>query len=214
MDLSNLGLAITISLMLALIAVLAMMGSLLFANRTANSRALSIAAQAREERRHMALASRGLDLRPLLASLSSLDGAGDTRLDVRMPAHPMRAFAVEAELQELFSRVTGYALSAMLGGTALLHISGSVDGGHVVVHWRVSDPADGCPPLARFFDHTEAASDARACERIAGRHGGRFYAAPGPGGALGLTLRLPLLVEAASMPTREKGQLRPSEVVR
>jgi len=79
---------------------------------------------------------------------------------------------------------------------ATLEVSACVESGHAVVHWRDLDATDPSPPLARFLEATQAAAhaaSARVCERIAGRHGGRIYAAPKVGGVLGLTLRLPLL---------------------
>jgi hypothetical protein len=102
--------------------------------------------------------------------------------------------AVEAELRELLAAVVAYAASVMRAGTTL-QVSARAEGNQAVVHWHDPDAFDARPPLARFFDSAQAVASgarAKACEGIASRHGGRIYSAPGTGGVLGLTLRLPL----------------------
>lgn len=186
----NLGLIIAIAILLGLAGVLAMMGALLVSNLRAGARARGIAEQARNDSRQKMLASRVQDLRPLLGATP--DSAG-IRFDIQLPSEAVPVFAIKTELCELLSKVTAHAAKVMSAG-ATLQVCARVEGMHAVVHWRDLDAADVRPPLARFFDALDAASQAsaRVCERIAGRHGGRIYSAPDAGGVLGLTLRLPL----------------------
>lgn len=186
----NLGLIIAIAILLGLAGVLAMMGALLVSNLRAGAQARGIAEQARNDARQKMLASSVQDLRPLLGATP--DSAG-IRFDIQLPSEAVPVFAIRAELCELLSKVTAHAANVMSAG-ATLQVCARVEGTHAVVHWRDLDAADVRPPLARFFDALDAASQAsaRVCERIAGRHGGRIYSAPDAGGVLGLTLRLPL----------------------
>lgn len=186
----NLGLIIAIAILLGLAGVLAMMGALLVSNLRAGAQARGIAQQARNDARQKMLASSVQDLRPLLGATA--DSAG-IRFDIQLPSEAVPVFAIKAELCELLSKVAAHAASVMSAG-ATLQVRARVEGTHAVVHWRDLDAVDVRPPLARFFDALDAASQAsaRVCERIAGRHGGRIYSAPDAGGVLGLTLRLPL----------------------
>jgi hypothetical protein len=195
---SHLGLAIAVAIAIGLAAVLAFIASLLVANMKAGARAREVAAQAKREARQKTSESRAQDLRPLIASLQRPTNMGSApeqsiRFDIRVAQDVVPVFGIEAELEELLSKVARYALDVMSPG-ATLQVSARVERGHVVVHWRDLDAADASPPLARFLEATQAAVQvsARMCERIASRHGGRLYAAPHAGGALGLTLRLPL----------------------
>jgi hypothetical protein len=195
---SNLGLAIAIVIALGLAAVLAFIGSLLLSNLKAGARAREMAAEAKREAQQKMRASRVQDLRPLVVSLQNFRIAGSfsdqsIRFDIRVPEDVVPVFGIEAELEELFSKVARYAAHVMSPG-ATLQVSARMESGQAVVHWRDLDAANASPALARFLDATQAAvhASARMCERIASRHGGRLYAAPDAGGALGLTLRLPL----------------------
>jgi hypothetical protein len=196
---TNLGLGIAIAVGLGLAAVLAFIVSLFISNVKAGRLARETAEQAKREARQKMNESSVQDLRPLIASLrnfgdeSALDRS--IRFDIRVPQEIVPVFGIEAELEELLSKVARYAAKVMSPG-ATLEVSARVESGHAVVHWRDLDAADASPPLARFLEATQAAAhaaSARMCERIAGRHGGRIYAAPHAGGVLGLTLRLPLL---------------------
>jgi hypothetical protein len=191
----NLGLVIAAAILLGLAGVVAMMGSLLVANLRAGAQARGMAAQARNDAQQTLRASSVQDLRPLLGTTPDASGI---RFDVLLPPEPVPVFAVEAELRDLLSKVSAHAASVMSVG-ATLQVLARVEGGHAVVHWRDLDAEDVRPPLARFFDALDAASQAsaRICERIASRHGGRIYSAPHADGALGLTLRLPLHEPAA-----------------
>lgn len=186
----NLGFFIAAGILLGLAAVVAMMGSLWIANMRAGARARDVAEQARSEARQKLQASSVQDLRSLLGATPD---AADIRFDIRLPSEAVHVFAIKAELCELLAKVAAHAASVMSAG-ARLQVSARVERGHAVVHWRDLDADDVRPPLARFFDALDAASQAsaRVCERIAGRHGGRIYSAPHADGALGLTLRLPL----------------------
>jgi hypothetical protein len=196
---TKLGLGIAIAVGLGLAAVLAFIVSLFISNVKAGRLARETAEQAKREARQKMNESSVQDLRPLIASLrnfgdeSALDRS--IRFDIRVPQEIVPVFGIEAELEELLSKVARYAAKVMSPG-ATLEVSARVESGHAVVHWRDLDAADASPPLARFLEATQAAAhaaSARMCERIAGRHGGRIYAAPHAGGVLGLTLRLPLL---------------------
>ena len=196
---TNLGLGIAIAVGLGLAAVLSFIVSLFISNVKAGRLARETAEQAKREARQKMNESSVQDLRPLIASLrnfgdeSALDRS--IRFDIRVPQEVVPVFGIEAELEELLSKVARYAAKVMSPG-ATLEVSARVESGHAVVHWRDLDAADASPPLARFLEATQAAAhaaSARMCERIAGRHGGRIYAAPHAGGVLGLTLRLPLL---------------------
>lgn len=191
----NLGLVIAAAILLGLAGVVAMMGSLLVANLRAGAQARGTAAQARNDAQQTLRASSVQDLRPLLGTTPDASGI---RFDVLLPREPVPVFAVEAELRDLLSKIAAHAASVMSVG-ATLQVLARVEGGHAVVHWRDLDAEDVRPPLARFFDALDAASQAsaRICERIASRHGGRIYSAPHADGALGLTLRLPLHEPAA-----------------
>jgi len=195
---SNLGLIIAVAILLGLAGVLAMMASLLVTNIRAGAQARGIAEQAKADAWQKALASSVQDLRPLLGAPP--DAAG-IRFDIQLPPEAVSVFAIEAELCELLAKVAAHAASVMSAG-ATLQVSARAEGGHAVVHWRDLDAADARPPLARFFDVLDSASQgsARICERIAGRYGGRIYSAPDAGGVLGLTLRLPLCEPAAPGP--------------
>jgi hypothetical protein len=186
----NLGLVIALAILLGLAGVVAMMGALLIANMRAGAQARGLAEQARDDARQKMRASSVQDLRPLLGVTPDASGI---RFDVRLPPDAVPVFAIEAELRDLLSKVAAHAASVMSAG-ATLQVSARVERGHAVVHWRDLDAEDVRPPLARFFDALDAASQAsaRVCERIASRHGGRIYSAPHADGALGLTLRLPL----------------------
>ena len=195
---SHLGLAIAAVVALGLAAVLAFIASLLFSNLKAGAQAREMAAQARREAQQKICESRMQDLRPLVASARSFENPESPsdwpiRFDIRVPHEVVPVFGIEAELEELLSKVARYAAAVMSPG-ATLQVSARVESGQAVVHWRDLDASDASPPLARFLDATQAAghASARVCERIASRHGGRIYAAPHAGGALGLTLRLPL----------------------
>ena len=196
---TNLGLGIAIAVGLGLAAVLAFIISLFISNVKAGRLARETAEQAKREARQKMSESSVQDLRPLIASLRNFDDESaldrSIRFDIRVPHEMVPVFGIEAELEELLSKVARYAAKVMSPG-ATLEVSARVESGHAVVHWRDLDAADASPPLARFLEATQAAAhaaSARVCERIAGRHGGRIYAAPHAGGVLGLTLRLPLL---------------------
>ena len=196
---TNLGLGIAIAVGLGLAAVLAFIVSLFISNVKAGRLARETAERAKREARQKMSESSVQDLRALIAAQrdASHDGATDRpiRFDIRVPREVVPVFGIEAELEELLSKVARYAAKVMLPG-ATLQVSARVESRQAVIHWRDLDAADASPPLARFLETTQAAAhaaSARVCERIAGRHGGRFYAAPHAGGALGLTLRLPLL---------------------
>ena len=186
----SLGLGIALAILLGLAGVVAMMGSLLVANVRAGAQARSLAEQVRDDARQKMRARSVQDLRPLLGATP--DAAG-IRFDVQLPPDAVPVFVIEAELRDLLSKVAVHAVSVMSAG-ATLQVSARVERGHAVVHWRDLDAEEVRPPLARFFDALDAASQAsaRVCERIASRHGGRIYSAPHADGALGLTLRLPL----------------------
>jgi hypothetical protein len=186
----NLGLFIAAVIGLGLAGVVAMMGALLIANLQAGAQARGMAEQARDDARQKMRASSVQDLRPLLGATPD---AASIRFDVQLPPDAVPIFAIEAELRDLLAKVVAHAARVMSAG-ATLQVSARVERGHAVVHWRDLDAEDVRPPLARFFDALDAASQAsaRVCERIASRHGGRFYSAPHADGALGLTLRLPL----------------------
>ncbi|BEP60303.1 hypothetical protein GmRootV213_08570 [Variovorax sp. V213] len=204
---TNLGLGIALAVGLGLAAVLAFIVSLFISNVKAGRLAREMAEEAKREARQKMSESSVQDLRPLIASLrdfeegtASREGSSDRpiRFDIRVPHEVVPVFGIEAELEELLSKVARYAANVMSPG-ATLQVSARVESGQAVVHWRDLDAADASPPLARFLEATQAAAhaaSARVCERIAGRHGGRIYAAPHAGGALGLTLRLPLLGQA------------------
>jgi hypothetical protein len=188
---SHLGLIIAIAILFGLAAVLAFMGSLMAGNVKAGARARGAAVQARDDAQRTIVASRVQDLRPLLAS--TLQASRPLCVDIQLPPEPVPVFAIDAELRELLAAVAEHAMRVMPAG-ATLQVCARVEGRHAVVHWRDPHAVDPRPPLAGFFDAAGAAmaAGARACERIAGRHGGRIYSAPHAGGTLGLTLRLPL----------------------
>jgi hypothetical protein len=196
---SNLGLVIASAVGLGLMAVLGFIATLVISNLKAGARARELAVLAKREAQQKMRESRVQDLRPLVASLQNFKDADSfsdrcIRFDIRVPEDVVPVFGIESELEELLSKVARYAAQVMSPG-ATLQVSARVESGQAVVHWRDLDAADASPPLARFLDATQAAAhaSARMCERIASRHGGRLYAAPHAGGALGLTLRLPLL---------------------
>jgi hypothetical protein len=196
---SNLGLVIASAVGLGLMAVLGVIATLVISNLKAGARARELAVLAKREAQQKMRESRVQDLRPLVASLQNFKDADSfsdrcIRFDIRVPEDVVPVFGIESELEELLSKVARYAAQVMSPG-ATLQVSARVESGQAVVHWRDLDAADASPPLARFLDATQAAAhaSARMCERIASRHGGRLYAAPHAGGALGLTLRLPLL---------------------
>ncbi|WPH19646.1 ATP-binding protein [Variovorax paradoxus] len=202
---SHLGLAIAIVVALGLAAVLAFIASLLVSNLKAGAQAREMAGQARREAQQKMHESSMQDLRPLVASLRSLESSEGAsgwpiRFDIRVPHEVVPVFGIEAELEELLSKVARYAAKVMSPG-ATLQVSARVESGQAVVHWRDLDASDASPPLARFLEATQAVghASARVCERIASRHGGRIYAAPHAGGALGLTLRLPLPGQTTSV---------------
>ncbi|WP_432727378.1 ATP-binding protein [Variovorax sp. W6] len=191
----NLGFIIAAVILLGLGSVVGMMCSLFIANVRQSAKAREFAQQARKEAQQRMGASRAQDIRPLLDAASAQADGRAIRLDIQLPQEAVRVFAIEAELRELLAKVTAYAASVMRAG-ATLQVSAHADGGQAVIHWRDLDAVDAHPPLARFFDSklsAAMAASARACERIAGHHGGRIYSAPDGGGVLGLTLRLPLL---------------------
>lgn len=191
----SLGMVIAGVIALGLGGVVCLMGSLFIANLRQGAKAQQLAAQARHDALRRLGASRVQDLRPLLDAAFGDTGHDTIRLDVRLPQQAVPVLAIEAELRELLAQVTAYAASVMRCG-ATLQVSAHAEGEQAVIHWRDLDAVDARPPLARFFDSAHAAAaatDARACERIASRHGGRIYAASRDGGAIGLTLRLPLL---------------------
>lgn len=195
----NLGAIIAGVILLGLGGVVGMMFSLFVANLRQSTKAREFAQKAREEARQRLVASRAQDIRPLLDAASA-QAQADAKakaihLDIQLPQEAVRVFAIETELRELLAKVTAYAASVMRTG-ATLQVSAHADGEQAVIHWRDLDAVDAHPPLARFFDNKLSAAvtaSARACERIAGHHGGRIYSAPRDGGVLGLTLRLPLL---------------------
>lgn len=190
----NLGLIISAAILLGLVSVVGMMFSLLVANLRQSVRARELAEQTRKESQQRLSASRAQDIRPLLDAASAQADAKAIRLDMQLPQEAVWVFAIEAELHELLTKVTVYAAGVMRAG-ATLQVSAHADGEQAVIHWCDPDAADVHPPLARFFDgklSAAVAASAKACERIAGDHGGRIYSAP-HGGVLGLTLRLPLL---------------------
>lgn len=191
----NLGFIIAAAILLGLGGVAGMMFSLFVANLRQSAKARELAAQARGEARQRMSASRAQDIGALLDAASAQADGKAIRLDIQLPKEAVRVFAIEAELRELLAKVTAYAASVMRAG-ATLQVSAHADGEQAVVHWRDLDAVDAHPPLARFFDGrlpAAMAASAKACERIAGHHGGRIYSAPHGGGVLGLTLRLPLL---------------------
>jgi hypothetical protein len=200
---TNLGLGIALAVGLGLAVVLGFIVSLFISNVKAGRLAREMAEEATREARQKMSQSSVQDLRPLVAALRDFghESASDQpiRFDIRVPHEVVPVFGIEAELEELLSKVARYAANVMSPG-ATLQVSARVESGQAVVHWRDLDAADASPPLARFLEATQAVAhraSARVCERIAGRHGGRIYAAPHAGGALGLTLRLPLLGQAA-----------------
>jgi len=186
----HLGLVIAATIALGLAGVVVMMGSLFIANVRESARARNVAQQARNDAQQKMLASSVQDLRPLLGATP--DAAG-IRFDIQLPSEAVPVFGIREELCELLSKVAAHAASVMSAG-ATLQVCARVESGHAVVHWRDLHAEDVRPPLAKFFDALDAASQAsaRVCERIASRHGGRIYSAPHADGALGLTLRLPL----------------------
>jgi len=191
----NLGFIIAAAILLGLGGVAGMMFSLFVANLRQSAKARELAAQARGEARQRMSASRAQDIGALLDAASAQADGKAIRLDIQLPQEAVCVFAIEAELRELLAKVTAYAASVMRAGTTL-QVSAHADGEQAVVHWRDLDAVDAHPPLARFFDgrlSAAMAASAKACERIAGHHGGRIYSAPHGGGVLGLTLRLPLL---------------------
>ena len=191
----NLGFIIAAAILLGLGGVAGMMFSLFVANLRQSAKARELAAQARGEARQRMSASRAQDIGALLGAASAQADGKAIRLDIQLPQEAVCVFAIEAELRELLAKVTAYAASVMRAGTTL-QVSAHADGEQAVVHWRDLDAVDAHPPLARFFDgrlSAAMAASAKACERIAGHHGGRIYSAPHGGGVLGLTLRLPLL---------------------
>jgi len=191
----NLGFIIAAAILLGLGGVAGMMFSLFVANLRQSAKARELAAQARGEARQRMSASRAQDIGALLGAASAQADGKAIRLDIQLPQEAVCVFAIEAELRELLAKVTAYAASVMRAGTTL-QVSAHADGEQAVVHWRDLDAVDAHPPLARFFDGrlpAAMAASAKACERIAGHHGGRIYSAPHGGGVLGLTLRLPLL---------------------
>ncbi|WP_206169564.1 ATP-binding protein [Variovorax guangxiensis] len=191
----NLGFIIAAAILLGLGGVACMMFSLFVANLRQSAKARELAAQARGEARQRMSASRAQDIGALLDAASAQADGKAIRLDIQLPQEAVCVFAIEAELRELLAKVTAYAASVMRAGTTL-QVSAHADGEQAVVHWRDLDAVDAHPPLARFFDGrlpAAMAASAKACERIAGHHGGRIYSAPHGGGVLGLTLRLPLL---------------------
>jgi hypothetical protein len=191
----SLGFIIAAVIVLGLGGVVGTMCSLFVANLRQGARARELAAQAREETLQRLSASRPQDIRALLGAASIRPDSGAIRLDVRLPPEAMRVFAIESELHELLAKVMAYAAGVMRAG-ATLQLSAHADREQAVIHWRDLDAVDMHPPLAKFFDSRHSAAvvaSARACERIAGHHGGRIYSAPLGGGVLGLTLRLPLL---------------------
>lgn len=191
----SLGLVIAALILLGLGGVVGTMLALFVANLRHSARARQVAEQARQEARQRMGASRAQDLRPLLDEAGAQAQGKPISFDIRLPHEAVRVFAIEAELRELLATVTAYAASVMHAG-ATLQVSAHADGEQAVVHWRDLDAPDAHPPLARFLEDKRSAAvaaSARACERIAGHHGGRIYSAPHGGGALGLTLRLPLL---------------------
>jgi hypothetical protein len=190
----NLGTVIAGVILLGMAGVVCLMGSLFVANLRQGAKARELAAQARAQARQRQHASRVQDLRPLLDAASGDAHGQAIRLDIRLPQDAVPVLAIEAELRELLGQVTAYAASVMHAG-ATLQVSAHAQGEQAVVHWRDLGAVEARPPLARFFDGTQAAAltAARACERIASHHGGRIYSAPHAGGVLGLTLRLPLL---------------------
>ncbi len=203
----NLGAIIAGVILLGLGGVVCMMGSLFIANLRQGAKARELAAQARQDARQRLGASRVQDLRPLLDAASGEPAVQAIRLDIRLPQHAVPVLAIETELRELVAKVTAYAASVMRAG-ATLQVSAHAEGEQAVIHWRDLDAKEARPPLSQFFDSANAnananpnpsasgsaaGASARACERIAGHHGGRIYSAPHAGGALGLTLRLPLL---------------------
>jgi len=193
----NLGAVIAGVILLGLGGVIGTMFSLFVANLRQGAKAREFAQRAREEARQRLVESRAHDIRPLLDAAFAEAGADaqTIHVDIRLPQEAVRVFAIEAELRELLAKVTAYAASVMRTGSTL-QVSAHADGQQAVIHWRDLDAVDAHPPLARFFDSklsAAVAASARACERIAGHHGGRIYSAPREGGVLGLTLRLPLL---------------------
>ncbi|RUR70853.1 ATP-binding protein [Variovorax guangxiensis] len=195
MQSGNLGFIIAAAILLGLGGVACMMFSLFVANLRQSAKARELAAQARGEARQRMSASRAQDIGALLDAASAQADGKAIRLDIQLPQEAVCVFAIEAELRELLAKVTAYAASVMRAGTTL-QVSAHADGEQAVVHWRDLDAVDAHPPLARFFDGrlpAAMAASAKACERIAGHHGGRIYSAPHGGGVLGLTLRLPLL---------------------
>ncbi|MGJ7500884.1 ATP-binding protein [Variovorax sp. ZT5P49] len=190
----NLGAIIAGVILLGLGGVVCLMASLFIANVRNGAKARELAAQARKEAQQRLSASRVQDLRPLLDAAPDCQGI---RLDIQLPTEAVPVLAIEAELRELLAKVTDYAASVMRAG-ATLQVRAHAEGTQAVIHWRDLDAVDVRPPLARFFDTAQAAiagASAKACERIAGHHGGRIYSAPDAGGVLGLTLRLPLLAD-------------------
>ena len=191
----NLGLVIAAVILLGLGSVVGMMFSLFVANLRESAKARELAENAHKEARQRMGASRAQDIRPLFDAASAQVDGNAIRLDIQLPQEAVRVFAIEAELRELLAKVTTYAASVMRAG-ATLQVSAHADGEQAVVHWRDLDAVDAHPPLARFFDgklSAAMAASAKACERIAGHHGGRIYSAPHGDGVLGLTLRLPLM---------------------
>ena len=191
----NLGFIIAAAILLGLGGVAGMMFSLFVANLRQSAKARELAAQARGEARQRMSASRAQDIGALLGAASAQADGKAIRLDIQLPQEAVCVFAIEAELRELLAKVMAYAASVMRTGSTL-QVSAHADGQQAVIHWRDLDAVDAHPPLARFFDSklsAAVAASARACERIAGHHGGRIYSAPREGGVLGLTLRLPLL---------------------
>lgn len=194
MQSGGLGVAIASVIILGLGGVVCLMGSLFVANLRQGAKARELAAQALHDAQQRRGASRVQDLRPLLGATTGEARHQEIRLDVRLPPQAVPVLAIEAELRELLAQVTAHAASVMRAG-ATLQVSARAEGEQAVVHWHDLEAVDARPPLAQFFDSAHAAiagASAKACEHIAGRHGGRIYSAPDAGGVLGLTLRLPL----------------------
>ncbi|MGJ7497144.1 hypothetical protein ACSFA8_18930 [Variovorax sp. RT4R15] len=130
------------------------------------------------------------------ACRSMLQGRGIV-LEHCLPPHPLAVFVQREEIEQLLMHVARIACRALKdGGT--LQVLALADGARAAVHFMDVGPDASGLGLAHLFERGARESDAGVlhCQRIAGAHNGRIYAAPSALGALGITFRLPLCAPA------------------
>lgn len=157
---------------------------------------------------------RWLDLRTLLEEMSRSCGArlhaAGIELEQRLPDAALGVWADPRELGQALAHIVRLACGAMPRG-GILKTLARRENGQAVVSFMDSSLASGQQPrLAAIFDRLFAAREATApddgalresvlcARRIAGRLGGRLYAAPSALGGMGLTLRMPLALAGGS----------------